>query len=119
MKFNKNVKECEHSTVDVENHGDHRLVLDFTDDETKSQPDTPTEAETPEILIRTSARQKRPPLYYECNILQTPTTFKKAASSSENSRWKNAMDAEMKSLKDNDVWDLVPLPCRRMKKSRE
>ena len=111
MKFNENVKESEHSTPDVENDGDYRLVLDFTDDETRSRPDTPTEAEAPEVLIRWSARQK--PHYYGregCNILQTPTTFKEAASTSENSRWKSAMDAKMKSLKNKNVWDLVPLP---------
>ena len=106
----------EHSTLDVENDGDYRLVLDFTDDETGSQPDTPTEAEAPEVLIRRSTRQKCPPQYYgreDCNILQTPTTFKEAASNSESSKWKSAMDAEMKSLKDNDVWDVVPLPAGR------
>ena len=116
MRFNEDVKGSEHSTLDVENDGDYRLVLDFTDDETGSQPDTPTEAEAPEVLIRRSTRQKCPPQYYgreDCNILQTPTTFKEAASNSESSKWKSAMDAEMKSLKDNDVWDLVPLPAGR------
>ena len=49
VKFNEDVKESDHSTLDVENDGDYRLVLDFTDDETGSQPDTPTEAEAPEV----------------------------------------------------------------------
>ena len=43
----------------------------------------------------------------------TPTTFKEAASSSDKLKWKNAMDAEMKSLEDNEVWELVPLPAGR------
>ena len=116
VRFNEDVKESEHSTLDVENDGDYRLVLDFTDNETGSQPDTPTETEAPEVLIRRSTRQKCPPQYLgreECNILQTPPTFKEAASNSENSRWKSAMDAKMKSWKENDVWDLVSLPAGR------
>ena len=41
------------------------------------------------------------------DLTLTPTTFKEAASSSDKQKWKNAMDAEMKSLEGNEVWDLV------------
>ena len=116
-KFNENVKEGEHSTLDVRNDSDYRLILDFTDDvEAGPQPDIPTEAEAPEVPARRSGRQKRPPNFYgreECNVLLTPTNFKEAASSSEKSKWKSAMDTEMKSMEENDVWDLVPLPAGR------
>ena len=37
-------------------------------------------------------------------------TFKQAIESSNSQDWKDAMNEEMKSMKDNDVWDIVPLP---------
>ena len=49
----------------------------------------------------------------ECNLLQTPTCFKEDASSSDNPKWKGAIDVEVKSLEDNHVLDLVPLPAGR------
>ena len=69
----------------------------FTDDDqTGSQLNTPTEAETPapEIQMKRSARETHIPNYYgqeECNLLQTPTIFKEATSSSDKPNWKEAM----------------------------
>ena len=121
VKFNENVEEkSEHSTFDMEIDESYQLILDFSDDiETDPETNTPTVEEVPEQevpIIRRSARQKDQPSYYgreECNLLQTPTTFTDAVSSSDKSKWKSAMDAEVKSLEDNDVWDLVPLPAGR------
>lgn len=45
--------------------------------------------------------------------METPTTLKGANSSPDKARWKAAMEAEMKSLRENDVWDLVKLPPDR------
>lgn len=39
-----------------------------------------------------------------------PINFRQAMESSNSQEWINAMKDEMKSMKDNDVWDLVPLP---------
>ena len=117
VQFNENVKDGEHSVVDMGNDTNYQLLIDFTDDvENGSQSNIPTEAEipAPEVQIRRSARETRRPDYYgreECNLLQTPITFKETTSSSDKPKWKEAMDAEMKSLEDNDVWDLVPLPA--------
>lgn len=36
-----------------------------------------------------------------------------ALKSEQKSKWKKAMEAEMKSLNDNEVWELVPLPEHR------
>ena len=119
VQFNEDGKGRELSTLDTNNKNDYRLILDSTDTvETGSQSDTPTEAEAPEaeVPIRRSARERHPPDYYgrgECNLTLTLTTFKKAASSSDKQKWKNAMDTEMKSLEVNEVWDLVPLPAGR------
>ena len=119
VQFNEDGKGCKLGTFDTSNENDYRLILNFTDTvETESQSKTPTEAEAPqaEVSIQRSARERCPPDYYgrgECNLTQTPTIFKEAASSSDKQKWKNVMDAEMKSLEENEVWDLVPLPAVR------
>ena len=38
-----------------------------------------------------------------------PINFRQALESSKSQEWINAMNKEIKSMKDNDVWDLVPL----------
>lgn len=40
-----------------------------------------------------------------------PTTFKQAINSLNADKWKEAMDAEIKSLLDNETWQLVELPA--------
>ena len=39
-----------------------------------------------------------------------PINFRQALESSKSQKWINVMNEEIKSMKDNDVWDLVPLP---------
>ena len=36
--------------------------------------------------------------------------IKQAMESPDSQKWINAMNEEMKSMYDNDVWDIVPLP---------
>ena len=116
VRFNESATNDQHETPNVDTD-DYRLTVDFSDDvDAEPQSDTtPTEAEVPEpeVQVRRSTRERHAPEYYgreECNLLETPTTFKEAESSSDKSKWRSAMDAEVKSLADNDVWDLVPLP---------
>ena len=42
-----------------------------------------------------------------------PVTVNEALSSSERGKWKKAMEIEIKSIQENDVWDLVELPKHR------
>ena len=120
VRFNESVTNNDLETPNVETNNDYRLVVDL-EKEVDAQPQldiSPTEAEVPEpeVPVRRSTRERHPPEYYgrdECNLLEAPTTFKEAESSTDKQKWKNAMDAEMKSLADNDVWDLVPLPKGR------
>ena len=42
-----------------------------------------------------------------------PKTIEEATSSPEKSKWMEAMESEMQSLKENDVWELVELPKGR------
>ena len=39
-----------------------------------------------------------------------PINFHQAMESSNSQKWIDAMDEEIKSIKDNDVCDLIPLP---------
>ena len=39
-----------------------------------------------------------------------PINFHQAMESFNAQKWIDAMNKENKSIKDNDVWDLVPLP---------
>lgn len=39
-----------------------------------------------------------------------PTSYREAVTDPESDKWHEAMNAEMQSMKDNQVWDLVDLP---------
>jgi hypothetical protein len=45
---------------------------------------------------------------YCYRVADIPRTYEEAVSSSQSEQWHKAMDEEMKSLKDNDTYDLVP-----------
>ena len=42
-----------------------------------------------------------------------PINLQQALQSSNSQKWINAMNEEMQSMKDNDIWDLVELPEAR------
>nr|GEW83014.1 putative retrotransposon protein [Tanacetum cinerariifolium] len=46
---------------------------------------------------------------YELGDLNEPTNYKAALLDLESDKWLNAMNVEMQSMKDNEVWDLVDL----------
>nr|GEV73211.1 hypothetical protein [Tanacetum cinerariifolium] len=69
--------------------------------------------------IHRSTRTRRPTdrmcLYidaeeHELGDLGEPANYKAALLDPESDKWLNAMNVEMKSMKDNEVWDLVELP---------
>ena len=72
--------------------------------------------QNPEQAPRRSARTRRPPQYYGREGMASladsgePTTFREAIVSPSKTSWIQAMETEMKSLYDNDVWELVELP---------
>ena len=86
------MRNCDNSTVEMENDTDYRLILEFSDDGSTSQSDTTSEVEIPEYVpIRQSTRQRRQPDYYgreECNLSETPTTYKEALSGIDKPKWK-------------------------------
>lgn len=46
-------------------------------------------------------------IYVNYSRLEVPHTFEEAMESTENKKWKRAMDSEIKSLKENKTWELV------------
>ena len=122
MKFNETEKEkAEVEAVDKVAPS-HHVELDFSDDceVTESVDDnyiTPPDDEAPgpaEQPSRMSGRERRPPDYYGVSsymvreaLPSEPTCFEQAASSPE---WTKAMETEMNSLHENNVWELVELP---------
>ena len=76
--------------------------------------DEPTDTEnTPEPSLRRSPRDTRPPDYYsqQCNL--TTEEPKSAEDALKSQNWCDAMEAEIASLRQHDVWDLMELPQGR------
>ena len=75
-------------------------------------------------LRRNPVRERKPPVRFqdyscciECEVdycyrmtTDVPMNYSEAVSSTENRMWKTAMDSEMKSMSENDVYELVPPP---------
>ncbi|GJS39580.1 retrotransposon protein, putative, ty1-copia subclass, partial [Tanacetum coccineum] len=77
------------------------------------------EPQNAEVPIRRSARIPQAPYKYgsyinveeyELGDLNEPPNYKAVLSDLEFDKWLEAMNTEMQSIKDNQVWDLVDLP---------
>ncbi|KAJ9564656.1 hypothetical protein OSB04_000622 [Centaurea solstitialis] len=78
--------------------------------------------QTQEVPLRRSTRERRSAIPDDYIVFlqehetqigvreDDPINLKEALSSSNSQKWIDAMADEMKSMKDNDVWDLVELP---------
>ncbi len=87
---------------------------------------TPQVESVPTPVRRYPTRERRPPDYFynvnedehDDNITvdfcytarDLPQTYNEAIRSPESAKWKDAMDNEMSSLKENDTFTLTPLP---------
>ena len=47
---------------------------------------------------------------FDCGIDEDPVSFSQAINSDKSDKWINAMKEELKSMAENNVWDLVELP---------
>ena len=78
----------------------------------------PQSSNDKDIVNNPQPRERKAPTYYgewvnvakEC---EEPSNFKDAVAGSEKDQWMEAMTNEIESLRENDVWDLVPLPPGR------
>ena len=92
---------------------DRHLVVDFSD------PDVGTPNSTVEPILRRSEKKRKRStglLWTESythlsRIHCEPISIEEATSCPDSLEWMQAMEAEMKSLKANDVWELVDLPA--------
>ncbi len=119
VKFNETKREFEQSSTDHEQETKHQVILDFEsndDGEIDSDYQEALSTNSEEPTLRRSSREKRPPEYYgiRVNVVdekpKEPLTVEDAFASSDRGKWQDAMEKEMKSLKDNEVWELVELP---------
>ncbi|GJX50330.1 retrotransposon protein, putative, ty1-copia subclass [Tanacetum coccineum] len=78
-----------------------RLREDFTPEFDRS---TRTRRPTDRMCLYIDAEE------HELGDLGEPTNYKAALLDPESDKWLNAMNVEMQSMKDNEVWDLVDLP---------
>ena len=75
--------------------------------------------ENVERAPRRSERVRHRPTYYSegasvaAGGIEEPTSYQEAEASPNKSKWEEAMQAEMRSLRRNDVWELVELPENR------
>ena len=64
-------------------------------------------------------RKRHQPNYYgreQSNLSKSrnkPTSFEEATTTPDSSKWRQAIETEMRSLKENDVWELIELPAER------
>ncbi|KAJ9544308.1 hypothetical protein OSB04_024015 [Centaurea solstitialis] len=88
-------------------------------DNVETQPETVEEVQTQDLRRSTRIRQE-PDRYLGFLVsqdggdLNEPTSYGEAVSGNESEQWQEAMKAEMKSMYDNQVWELTDLPqhCR-------
>ena len=103
------------------------MELDLSNDSVTSSKDTDHEDiqeelpndNTAEPTLRRSGRERQPPDFngIEANtageLQNEPASIKDVLQSTKRDKWMNAMEQEMKSLKENEVWELVELPKDR------
>ncbi|RVW34774.1 hypothetical protein CK203_104431 [Vitis vinifera] len=76
---------------------------------------------TTEVSLRRAQREKRLDISndyevylnecdYDVGLESDPTSYDQAINSENSTLWLYAMEEELKSMKDNEVWDLVELP---------
>ncbi|XP_031270330.1 keratin, type I cytoskeletal 10-like [Pistacia vera] len=83
--------------------------------------DKPTVDESQEMLLRRSRRSRRSIIYegyvaylqeseFDLEIDTDLVSFSQVIESDNSTKWVDAMKDELKSIEQNDVWDLVELP---------
>lgn len=120
VRFNEKEKDSE---VVIQDEVDHQLALDFSSDR---ESEVPTESHTPdegiaEPALRRSTRERHHQYPNYCGMERShlsevqsePVSIEEATTCPDSSKWMQAMETEMRSLKDNDVWELVDLPAGR------
>ena len=129
VHFNERIKDREldsHSEGVAEN--DYELIADFSidfdveigHDATQAEDEQPDPEDSGhDEQPRRSTRERKQPDYFGrehnslCEVSQQPATYQEATEGPDKEKWKAAMETEMTSLQENEVWDLVKLPAGR------
>ncbi len=116
VKFNEDQIGIEKEIHSVESDTQKFVELEISDDVVEANiPD----ADVGLVPSRRSTRvRKRPDYLAESASIVTrnieePRIFQEAATSLHKTKWEKAMEEEMKSLQDNNVWKLVDPPVDR------
>ncbi len=94
-------------------------VVDVSDVVSDGVVDVSNGVDVFEPVCRTSQRVRKRPNYYlegasvATSSVEEPSSFQEAVNSQNKAKWELAMESEMRSLKNNDVWELVKLPENR------
>ncbi|GBM84347.1 Retrovirus-related Pol polyprotein from transposon TNT 1-94 [Araneus ventricosus] len=113
--FNYVSPNIDGSELDAENESEESEIDIFV-------PSTEQSEDTSEGTVRKSSREKKHPIrfpeseIYQAMLSQEETVKFDDISTlphSEQQNWKAALDEEMESMKENDVWDLEELPMDR------
>ena len=123
--FHENRKDNLLEPLEKQHSKTEKIVLqnDMTSDDSEDNDEESKVSMPPEIqepAVRRSQRIRRQPDRYVAGnvtiaskIFEEPSFYEEAISSSNCNNRKEAMEQEMKSLRDNYTWDLVELPRDR------
>ena len=118
VRFNEVARECSQATPDVADN-DYQLIAEFPEvpnHGSQSPNDTDHDQQlNPTELRRLTRERKKPDFYGQeycniCKVPKSPISYQEAAVGPDKEKWEVAMNTEMESLKENDVWDLVEPP---------
>jgi Reverse transcriptase (RNA-dependent DNA polymerase)/Integrase core domain/GAG-pre-integrase domain len=73
----------------------------------------PKRSTKPVISTAASTRPRRYPALIATLPSQEPLNFQQALASNDWKKWEKAIESELKSIRDNDTWELVRLPVGR------
>ena len=101
--------------------GEEEQHNDDTSDEGEHFEDAPSNLERPRPQERTQRQRRAPTEWWKtqqthyANIAtsEEPQSYKEAMENKNADEWKAAMQAEYKSLMDNETWMLCTLPANR------
>ncbi|KAG5877787.1 hypothetical protein JTB14_027671 [Gonioctena quinquepunctata] len=98
-------------------HCDDNIATEVSDMEKAAEEDTTDVQPSSSGATRRSTREKKPPTRFHkeiCKIvINEPSSYQEAISGIEAEHWTRAINEELDSMHENDVWDIVVMPPDR------
>ena len=113
--MSKHVPQLIEEEVHASPHSVQSNIEPISQEFVEEVQETQVEQEEPQELRRSMRPRKKPDFYlglHEVLVMDTedPTTFEEAINRDDSKAWYEAMQSEMQSMYDNQVWTLVDLP---------